>query len=203
MKVSETTQKVYDGILGILKENGQPLTKAQTYAIESMVETVEEATEKRCCEVTESIIAKKDALIAEAKRSDNANNNVVSEATMKKVNEMVESRIEQLKKEIPQVLDYAKMRKLESCMESIKECVGYRTDEQVERVASESAKMLKSTKKLMETQAKTISEKVASLAESTSKINELQEQVKQMRGKIDAKDKQIVESTKKNMELVN
>ncbi len=28
MKVSETTQKVYDGILGILKENGQPLTKA-------------------------------------------------------------------------------------------------------------------------------------------------------------------------------
>ena len=203
MKVSETTQKVYDGILGILKENGQPLTKAQTYAIESMVETVEEATEKRCCEVTESIIAKKDALIAEAKRSDNANNNVVSEATMKKVNEMVESRIEQLKKEIPQVLDYAKMKKLESCMESIKECVGYRTDEQVERVASESAKMLKSTKKLMETQAKTISEKVASLAESTSKINELQEQVKQMRGKIDAKDKQIVESTKKNMELVN
>ena len=69
MKVSETTQKVYDGILGILKENGQPLTKAQVYAIESMVETVEDATEKRCCEITESIIAKKDALIAEVKKS--------------------------------------------------------------------------------------------------------------------------------------
>ena len=178
MKVSETTQKVYDGILGILKENGQPLTKAQTYAIESMVETVEEATEKRCCELTESIIAKKDALIAEAKKSMTSSDNVVSEATMKKVNEMVESRIEQLKNDIPQVLDYARMRKLEACMESIKECVGYRTDEQVERVANESAKMLKSTKTLMETQAKTISEKVASLAESTSKINELEEQVK-------------------------
>lgn len=202
MKVSETTQKVYDGILGILKENGQPLTKAQVYAIESMVETVEEATEKRCCEVTESIIAKKDALIEEAKKSAKAND-VVSEATMKKVNEMVEARIEQLKKDIPQVLDYAKMKKLESCMETIKECVGYRTDEQVERVATESAKMLNSTKKLMETQAKTISEKVASLAESTSKVNALQEQVKQMKDKIDAKDKQIVESTKKNMELVN
>jgi len=203
MKVSETTQKVYDGILGILKENGQPLTKAQVYAIESMVETIEEATEKRCCEVTESIIAKKDALVEEAKRSANADANVVSEATMKKVNEMVEARIEQLKKDIPQVLDYARMKKLESCMETIKECVGYRTDEQVERVANESAKMLNSTKKLMETQAKTISEKVASLAESTSKMNELQEQVKKMKNTIDAKDKQIVESTKKNMELVN
>ena len=53
MKVSETTKKVYDGIAAILKENGQPLTKAQTYAIESMVETIEEATEKRCCDVTE------------------------------------------------------------------------------------------------------------------------------------------------------
>lgn len=202
MKVSETTQKVYDGILGILKENGQPLTKAQTYAIESMVETVEDATEKRCCEVTESIIAKKDALIAEAKKLVKSDD-VVSEATMKKVNEMVEARIEQLKKDIPQVLDYAKMKKLESCMETIKECVGYRTDEQVERVANESAKMLKSTKSLIETQAKEISEKVASLAESTSKVNELQEQVKQMKHTIDAKDKQIVESTKKNTELVN
>ena len=66
MKVSETTQKVYDGISTILKENGQPLTKAQAYAIESLVETVEEATEKRCCEVTEQIIVKKDALIKEA-----------------------------------------------------------------------------------------------------------------------------------------
>ena len=202
MKVSETTQKVYDGILGILKENGQPLTKAQVYAIESMVETIEDATEKRCCEVTESIIAKKDALIEEAKKSAKSND-VVSEATMKKVNEMVEARIEQLKKDIPQVLDYAKMKKLESCMETIKECVGYRTDEQVERVATESAKMLNSTKKLMETQAKTISEKVASLAESASKMNELQEQVKQMKNTIEAKDKQIVESTKKNTELVN
>ena len=40
------------------------------------------------------------------------------------------------------MLDYAKMKKLESCMETIKECVGYKTDEQVERVTSESAKML-------------------------------------------------------------
>ena len=202
MKVSETTQKVYDGILGILKENGQPLTKAQVYAVESMVETIEEATEKRCCEVTEQILAKKDALIAEAKKSVEKSD-VVSEETMKKVNEMVEARIEQLKKDIPQVLDYAKMKKLESCMETIKECVGYRTDEQVERVANESAKMLKSTKGLIETQAKTISEKVASLAESTTKVNELQEQVKQMKDTIASKDKQIVESTKRNTELVN
>ena len=202
MKVSETTQKVYDGILGILKENGQPLTKAQVYAVESMVETIEEATEKRCCEVTEQILAKKDALIAEAKKVAE-NGNGVSEDTLKKVNEMVEARIEQLKKDIPQVLDYAKMKKLESCMETIKECVGYRTDEQVERVAAESAKMLKSTKGLIETQAKQISEKVASLAESTSKMNELQEQVKQLKDTRAAKDKQIVESTKKNTELVN
>ena len=82
MKVSETTQKVYDGILGILKENGQPLTKAQVYAIESMVETVEDATEKRCCEITESIIAKKDALIAEVKKSVKSDD-LVSEATIK------------------------------------------------------------------------------------------------------------------------
>jgi hypothetical protein len=53
MKVSETTQKIYDGIADILKENGQQLTKAQVYAIESMVETVEESVERRCCEMTE------------------------------------------------------------------------------------------------------------------------------------------------------
>ena len=53
MKVSETTQKIYDGIADILKENGQALTKAQVYAIESMVETVEESVERRCCEMTE------------------------------------------------------------------------------------------------------------------------------------------------------
>ena len=207
MKVSETTKKIYEGISNILKENGQPLTKAQVYAIESMVETVEDATEKRCCEVTEGILKKKDALIAEANKRVEASKGVVSEATMKKVNEkvneMVESRIEQLKKDIPQVLDYAKMKKLESCMATIKECVGYHTDEQVERVASESAKMLKSTKSLIETQAKTISEKVASLAESASKMKALQEQVKQMKQTIDAKEKQIVESTKTNTELVN
>ena len=203
MKVSETTKKIYEGISNILKENGQPLTKAQVYAIESMVETVEDATEKRCCEVTEGILKKKDALIAEANKRVEASKGAVSEATMKKVNEMVESRIAQLKKDIPQVLDYAKMKKLESCMNTIKECVGYKTDEQVERVASESAKMLKSTKSLIETQAKTISEKVASLAESASKMKALQEQVKQMKQTIDAKEKQIVESTKANTELVN
>lgn len=197
MKVSETTQKVYDGISTILKENGQPLTKAQAYAIESLVETVEEATEKRCCEVTEQILAKRDKLV------ENSQSEVVSEATVQKVNEMVEKRIEQLKKEIPQVLDYARMKKLESCVETIKECVGYRADEQVERVAKESAKMLKSTKALVETQAKQISEKVASLAESTKKIGELETKVKQMQQTIQAKDKQIVESTKKTMEFVN
>ena len=116
-------------------------------------------------------------------------NDVVSEATVQKVNEMVEARIEQLKKEIPQVLDYARMKKLEGCVETIKECVGYRADEQVERVAKESAKMLKSTKALVETQAKQISEKVASLAESTKKIGELETKVKQMQQTIQAKDK--------------
>lgn len=203
MKVSETTQKVYDGISAILKENGQPLTKAQTYAIESMVETVEEATEKRCCEVTEQILAKKDALVKEAQSKVAEQEGVVSEATVQKVNEMVEARIEQLKKEIPQVLDYARMKKLEGCVETIKECVGYRADEQVEKVANESAKMLKSTKTLIETQAKTISEKVASLAESTKKIGELEAKVKQMQQTIQTKEKQIVESTKKTMVLVD
>ena len=105
---------------------------------------------------------------------------VVSEATIEKVNAMVESRIEQLKKEIPQVLDYARMKKLEGCIDTIKECVGYRADEQVERVANESAKMLKSTKALIETQAKQISEKVASLSESTKKIGELEDTIKPM-----------------------
>jgi hypothetical protein len=200
MKVSETTQKIYDGISAILKENGQSLTKAQAYAIESLVETVEESTEKRCCEVTEQILAKKDQLVKEAESK--VTDNVVSEATIEKVNAMVESRIEQLKKEIPQVLDYARMKKLEGCVETIKECVGYRADEQVEKVASESAKMLKSTKTLIETQAKQISEKVASLNESTKKIDELEKKVKQMQMTIDAKEKQIVESTKKNLELV-
>ena len=150
MKVSETTQKVYDGIAAILKENGQSLTKAQAYAIESHVETVEETTEKRCCEVTEQILAKKDKLVKEA-QGKVADSEVVSEATVQKVNEMVEERIEQLKKEIPQVLDYARMKKLEQCVESVKECVGYKADEQVEKVANESANMLKSTKTLIET----------------------------------------------------
>lgn len=157
MKVSETTQKVYDGIAAILKENGQSLTKAQAYAIESLVETVEETTEKRCCEVTEQILAKKDALLEEQDKlvkeaqGKVADSEVVSEATVQKVNEMVEERIEQLKKEIPQVLDYVRMKKLEQCVESVKECVGYKADEQVEKVANESANMLKSTKTLIET----------------------------------------------------
>jgi uncharacterized protein YoxC len=155
--------------------------------------------EKRCLSVTEDILAKKDALM----KNDVANRQTGDEATVKRVNEMVESRIEQLKKEMPQVMDYAKMKKLESCMESIKECVGYKSDEQVERVANESAKMLKSTKALVETQAKTISEKVASLNESAKTIKGLQEKVKQMQASIEAKEKQIVESTRKNVELVN
>jgi ABC-type transporter Mla subunit MlaD len=201
MKVSETTQKVYDGIASILKENGQSLTKAQSYAIESLVETVEETTEKRCCEVTEKILAKKDALVAEAQNKV-AEQDVVSEATVQKVNEMVEARIEQLKKEIPQVLDYARMKKLEQCVESVKECVGYKADEQVEKVANESANMLKSTKTLIETQAKQISEKTASLNESRNAVKALQEKVKQMQAKLEAKDKQIVESTKRTKELI-
>ena len=202
MKVSETTQKVYDGIAAILKENGQSLTKAQAYAIESLVETVEETTEKRCCEVTEKILAKKDKLVEEA-QTIVADNDVVSEATVQKVNEMVEARIEQLKKEIPQVLDYARMKKLEQCVESVKECVGYKADEQVEKVANESANMLKSTKTLIETQAKQISEKTASLSESRNAVKALQEKVKQMQAKLEAKDKQIVESTKRTKELVS
>lgn len=115
----------------------------------------------------------------------------------------MESRIQKLKKEMPQVMDYARMKKLESCVESIKECVGYNADEQVDRVAKESAKMLKTTKALVETQAKQISEKSASLVESRKSITELKQQVKQMQAKIEAKEKQIVESTKKNSELVN
>jgi hypothetical protein len=197
MKVSETSQKIYDGISSILKENGQALTKAQAYAIESLVETVEESTEKRCCEVTEQILAKKDKLVGVA------NNEVVSEATVAKVNEMVEARIEQLKKDMPQILDYAKLKKLEQCVESVKECVGYKADEQVEKVAAESAKMLKSTKTLIETQAKAISEKAATLSESAKEIGKLKEQVKQMQVALESKEKQIVESTKKNAELVS
>lgn len=87
---------------------------------------------------------------AQAKHADDG----VSEDIVNKVNQMVESRIQKLKKEIPQVLDYARMKKLESCVEYIKECVGYSSDDQVEKVAKESAKMLKTTKDLVETQAK-------------------------------------------------
>ena len=66
MKVSETTQKVYDGVSAILNQHGQHLSKAQAYAIESMLETVEESTEKRCCDQTTQILAKKDMLVKEA-----------------------------------------------------------------------------------------------------------------------------------------
>lgn len=198
MKVSETTQKIYDGIADILKENGQQLTKAQVYAIESMVETVEESVEKRCCEITEQIVAKKDALLAESAK----NASTVSEVTMRKVNEMVEGRIQQLKKDMPQVLDYAKMKKLQKCVESIKDAVGYDSDEMVEKVRSDAAKMLHSTKTFIETQAKTISERSASLNESAKTVKSLQEKVKQMQATLDAKEKQMVESTRKNAELV-
>ena len=197
MKVSETTQKIYDGIAKILKENGQPLSKAQVYAVESLVETVEESTEKRCCELTEQIVNKHDAIVE--RKSDE----VVSESTVQKVNEMVEARIEQLKKDMPKIMDYAKLKKLEKCVESVKECVGYNSDEQVEKVTMESAKMLHSTKSLIETQAKSISEKAATLSESTKEIEKLKEQVKQMKLALESKEEQIVESTKKNAELVN
>ena len=130
------------------------------------------------------------------------NANVVSEATIEQVNEMVENRVRELKKELPALVDYAKMRKMQECMNTIKECVGYKTDEQVERVAAESAKVLHSTKSLIETQAKTISEKSASLNESTKKINSLNEQIQQMKEKLEASQKQIVESMNKNKELI-
>lgn len=176
MGISEISKKAYDGVSKILKENGQPLSKGQAYAIECLVKTIEESTEKRCLDITKSIINKKNQII----------NNQVSEAsrasedTLKQVNEMVEKRVQELKKEIPEVLDYAKMKKLQDCIETIKESVGYASDEQVSKVASESARMLNTTKGLIETQAKTISEKTASLGESAKKIVKLQEQVKQM-----------------------
>ena len=113
----------------------------------------------------------------------------MSEATVEEVNALVESRIAKLKKELPQVLDYAKMKKLQSCVESIKDCVGYASDEQVDKVASESAKMLSNTKNLIESQAKTISEKSEKLNESTKKIASLCEQVKQMKEKLEVRDK--------------
>ena len=121
--------------------------------------------------MTEKILEKKDALL------EQKNDGIVSTATIEKVNEMVEARVEELKKEIPEVLDYAKMKKMQECMDTIKECVGYRTDEQVEKVAAESAKVLHTTKSLIESQAKTISEKSASLNESTNKINSLNEEL--------------------------
>lgn len=161
-----------------------------------MIQTIEESTEKRCCELTEQIIAKKDKMI------EMGNANVVSEATIEQVNDMVENRVRELKKELPALVDYAKMRKMQECMNTIKECVGYKTDEQVERVAAESAKVLHSTKSLIETQAKTISEKSASLNESTRKINSLNEQIQQMKEKLEASQKQIVESMNKNKELI-
>lgn len=171
MAISKTSKKVYDGISKILKENGCGFSKSQAYAVESLIQTIEEATEKKCCEMTEKILAKKDALL------EQKNDGIVSTATIEKVNEMVEARVEELKKEIPEVLDYAKMKKMQECMDTIKECVGYRTDEQVEKVAAESAKVLHTTKSLIETQAKTISEKSASLNESTNKINSLNEEL--------------------------
>lgn len=176
MGISDISKKAYDGVSKILKDNGQPFSKGQAYAVECLVKTIEESTEKRCLDVTKSIVAKKDQII---------NNQVseaskVSEDTLKQVNEMVEQRVQELKKEIPEVLDYAKMKKLQDCIETIKESVGYASDEQVSKVASESAKMLNTTKGLIETQAKTISEKTASLGESAKTISQLREQVKQM-----------------------
>ena len=72
------------------------------------------------------------------------------------------------------------MKKLQKCVESIKDAVGYDSDEMVEKVRSDAAKMLHSTKSFIETQAKTISERSASLSESTKTVKSLQEKVKQM-----------------------
>ena len=176
MGISTIAKKAYDGVSKILKENGQPLSKGQAYAVECLVKTIEESTEKRCLDITKSIINKKNQII----NSKVSESTKVSEDTLKQVNEMVEKRVQELKKEIPEVLDYAKMKKLQSCIETIKESVGYASDEQVSKVATESARMLNTTKGLIETQAKTISEKTASLGESAKKIVQLQEQVKQM-----------------------
>ena len=56
--------------------------------------------------MTEKILEKKDALL------EQRNDGIVSTATIEKVNDMVEARVEELKKEIPEVLDYAKMKKM-------------------------------------------------------------------------------------------
>lgn len=140
---------------------------------------------------------KKDALV-EKKLEEGK---VANEETIEKVNALVEDRVEELKKEIPEVLDYAKLKKLEECVNNIKEAVGYKSDEQVEKVTSESARMLHSTKTLIETQAKTISEKTASLGESAKKIRELNEKIQKMQVTLEAKDKQIVESVNKAKDL--
>lgn len=92
MAISKTSKKVYDGISKILKENGCGFSKSQSYAVESLIQTIEEATEKKCCEMTEKILAKKDALL------EQKNDGIVSTATIEKVNEMVEARVEELKK---------------------------------------------------------------------------------------------------------
>lgn len=91
-------------------------------------------------------MAKKDLLVKESDPKS-----TVDEDTVAKIDKMVESRIQKLKAELPQVLDYAKLKRLSECVETIKDAVGYSSDDQVEKVASESAKMLHSTKSLIET----------------------------------------------------
>ena len=66
--------------------------------MESLVQTIEEATEKRCLEVANKIVAKKDLLL---KKMADEEPDHVSESTIRMVNEMVEERIQRLKREVP------------------------------------------------------------------------------------------------------
>lgn len=163
-----------------------------------MLQTIEDAAEKRCCSVAESILEKKDKqtrrMLAEQK---------VSDTTVEKVNEMVEARVRQLKTEIPQVVDYAKMKKLMECVETIKECVGYRTDEQIAKMTTENAKAMAATRTLIETQAKQIQTSSKNINESNERLRQMSVQMEKMKKGLELKDKQIAENVNKNRELAN
>lgn len=63
------------------------------------MQTIEEATEKRCLEVANKIVAKKDLLLKKKMADEEPDH--VSESTIRMVNEMVEERIQRLKREVP------------------------------------------------------------------------------------------------------
>lgn len=208
MKASDTARAAYEGVAKILRENGQALSKAQTYAVESLVRTVEDAAERRCCELTEEILAKKDrslekALEARTKaiearaRSLEARSLGARDESIDRLNEAVEQRVQELKREIPQAVDYARMRKMEACMEQIRECVGYSTDEQVGRVAAESARMLKSTKALVESQARAVAEKAKAAKEAIDQASRSAKVAEGLRSEVAQRDARLAEAEKK------